>query len=860
MANSWQTETGTAGQTTISVNIPYLSRSDIYVYIAGTEKPFTWDSDTVVRLQTPLKGGEEVLVMRRTAREKLRILFSEGAAFSRDNLDEQNMQFLYLSQELVEGRSIEGFYGDISMNTFRITHLGTPINDTDAANKLYVDEEVNTVTQRSLRVPEASVPVGPTVAGRRNKLLGFDSTGAPVSATPIEGSATELELQLKDIDGASIVGRARTIAELKTIEPQYDRCVVEVMEYATGSVFGGGRFEYVANNTQAEDGGYIFVGKNGARWRRLEHPMSLNVTHFGAVMDGKTDDMPAVKRMHYASLAYSGPTYNRGIVIPAGVIALSTFNLGTSEIGAFHLKGPDVNYGAIPQLTIVPVSATETTPMFQMVARRAEISGIRYNGKGTVQPFFKNDVTRGSYLNVRAFVATDCGGRIFQVVDTIDTLLEQVYGYRNSKAFLWVTWSNLNPGAWDHPTAIEIRNANFTGCKGEHVISAIRAGQSLMTNVWFSSNEYTMDISQGGWTLNNLIIEGSTNPVWAQYAKVTKLDVRIAQGATWDDTKSGYTKDMDLLNGGSGNIPSWVTNAYDQGNNDLNHAGSKFDNGVEMGFQHSNSRTLINNDSQEKWFELGYMAMGRLGETTHLEFLGSQGWDSAAGNMGVPGATGFGGGVSHIFIEQKAAGVSTSTTPMISWYNEGNGPIRAVKMVKGWERITVYVKVAQYARLATPFIRSTGVPRANSGSPYYIRWTGTEMTEAAVNALPNIVTGSRRWSINGSGYDAYGLGMDLDSGRVVMKSPLTSSAAAELLPVTMNEVTKYVPIQPNAQSLRVQRYTKATLPRADHNPFSIVLCTDSGAGSGAVTQMQLLFSDGEKWCAMAVAGTAGIGS
>lgn len=143
MANSWQAEKGQAGQVTVSVNIPYLARTDIYVHIDNVEVGFTWDSDTVIRLDKALVGGEEVLVLRSTAREKLRMLFSEGAAFSRDNLDEQNRQFLYLTQELLEGRSFAGFYGDISMNGFKLTDVAPPVRGTDAANKDYVDSEVD---------------------------------------------------------------------------------------------------------------------------------------------------------------------------------------------------------------------------------------------------------------------------------------------------------------------------------------------------------------------------------------------------------------------------------------------------------------------------------------------------------------------------------------------------------------------------------------------------------------------------------------------------------------------------------------------------------------------------------------------
>lgn len=163
MANSWQSETGTAGQITVNINIPYLDESDIYVYVDEVEQTVTWDSATVVRLSAALTGGEEVLVVRRTARNNLYVQFKEGAAFTRDNLDEQNTQFLYLAQELVEGRSIDGFYGDISMNGFRITDLGDPVDDGDATNKEYVDT-ANGVQDDRLDTLEGMFTTGYTTA------------------------------------------------------------------------------------------------------------------------------------------------------------------------------------------------------------------------------------------------------------------------------------------------------------------------------------------------------------------------------------------------------------------------------------------------------------------------------------------------------------------------------------------------------------------------------------------------------------------------------------------------------------------------------------------------------------------------
>lgn len=141
MAFSWQESTVASGTQNITCDIEYLDKSYIHVYLDGEETTaFSWTSDTVIRLDTALTKDTVVLLIRKTEREYLYIMFASGAPFIEANVDSQNKQFLHLAQELVEGRAIDGFYGDISMHGYRITNLGSPESATDAANKAYVDD------------------------------------------------------------------------------------------------------------------------------------------------------------------------------------------------------------------------------------------------------------------------------------------------------------------------------------------------------------------------------------------------------------------------------------------------------------------------------------------------------------------------------------------------------------------------------------------------------------------------------------------------------------------------------------------------------------------------------------------------
>lgn len=140
MAFSWQEQIKPAGTQDIQCDIEYLDKSYIHVYLDGVETTgYTWTSATNIRLNTALAASTTVLLIRKTEREYLYIEFASGSPFIEINVDSQNTQFLHLSQELVEGRAIPGFYGTISMNGYRITDLANPINSKDAATKSYVD-------------------------------------------------------------------------------------------------------------------------------------------------------------------------------------------------------------------------------------------------------------------------------------------------------------------------------------------------------------------------------------------------------------------------------------------------------------------------------------------------------------------------------------------------------------------------------------------------------------------------------------------------------------------------------------------------------------------------------------------------
>lgn len=657
-------------------------------------------------------------------------------------------------------------------------------------------------------------------------------------------------------DGLKVIGRCVSVAQLRTITGKKDQWI-NVASYNEGTHIGGGFFYWVDDISRVDDSGVFFrVNANGGWVRDLPDVSQLNVNHFGAVPNGKVDCAPAIQLMHNWSVAYAQANGQSvqdapGVQLSYGNYAVSSIDLGTAEIPAFKMTGPVCFYGVIPRCTITPLSLTTTTPFIAVNPRRLEISHIKWNAKGSTQPFCLNRCPRGSYVRVHCFVSTNNGGIVFQVADSIDTQFDQIYAYNGTASFLKGTWTNGQPGEWDHLTAIEFSNCNFTSMKGsDPVINTIRATQCIMRNVWFTNPGCAMDISQGGWLMDTLIIEGAERPIKAQYSKLQLIGCRVEQGAGWDYDASGYDPAMDDPSvGGKGRIPNWVTNGYDQGRFELNNAGFSMKDGAGFGFIYSN--TIMENVSgQPQWMYVGRITVTRLGDAVKMRFLGAANWDSANGTLDRPGGTAFGSGETVLCIEGKSPSVETTSLREAHWYNEGNGPIDAIKLVHTWNYHYIYVRMRQYAREVGVFIETTGLPRLRAGTPFYFVPSNTTMTQAEVDALANAYDAPARWAINRADFAGNGLGMDLDTGDFLMfQKNRLARYGIDYAPITYNGQSRWLQINDQSVGAKTPFLSKAEL--AQLSPATMVartvLVSDArGTPYGRGTS-RFAWSDGYQW-------------
>lgn len=140
--------------TRISLSIEYFEKDDITLYrnleltplVLGTD--WQWDGNTAINLLTgsPVPAGEYITVRRNTNINRAFNIYDGGAAFSRETLDENFRQMIYLAQEFTEGNGLTGLFFPLDMHGFKITNLGPGTNPQDAINKAQLDIEADRIS------------------------------------------------------------------------------------------------------------------------------------------------------------------------------------------------------------------------------------------------------------------------------------------------------------------------------------------------------------------------------------------------------------------------------------------------------------------------------------------------------------------------------------------------------------------------------------------------------------------------------------------------------------------------------------------------------------------------------------------
>lgn len=189
------------------------------------------------------------------------------------------------------------------------------------------------------------------------------STGGIAPGAWLGIGDASLRAALAANDGEKFVGECQTIAQLRTIEPTFDKQRITLREHTAGTGKGGGQFRAVLSGSgYTDNNGSIIKTTGGAAWLRINADIT-NPLMFGAVASGGADDSAAINAAIAATSAEcDGLGYSYQI---ASTVAINQPNK--------RLRRARISLTA---------AAAVSTVMFRIRANYAEVIECIFDGNG----------------------------------------------------------------------------------------------------------------------------------------------------------------------------------------------------------------------------------------------------------------------------------------------------------------------------------------------------------------------------------------------------------------------------------------------------------------------------------------------
>lgn len=132
-----------SGTTNFTVPFPYISKDHVKASVDGTDVTFTWVNNNTIKLSTAPAVGAIIDIRRETERVNLLVDFQDASTITEQQLDLAAQQTFYIAQEAFDatgGTMAVANDGSYSANGRRLSLVGYPDSDDDAANVQYVKD------------------------------------------------------------------------------------------------------------------------------------------------------------------------------------------------------------------------------------------------------------------------------------------------------------------------------------------------------------------------------------------------------------------------------------------------------------------------------------------------------------------------------------------------------------------------------------------------------------------------------------------------------------------------------------------------------------------------------------------------
>lgn len=290
---------GSGGQSNFTFTSPYIAREHIHVYIDLVETTeFTFTSDFVIALDTPLVVAATVRIRRITPSVEALVDFSNGSVLGETDLDLATLQVLYVMQETADFQILDSIRAVRAPAIEVAGILELPLVADRKNSFLYFD---------ALGNPTVSAFTGDTLAFTPTTEV-FNGTGAQTAFTLVgpPGAASALIIAISGVvqqPDADFTVSSTTITFSTAPPSGTGNIVVQTFGIAreVSTVSGGG----------VVDGGAISVTTLGGVPRTLGIRAGevFNVQDFGAVGNGVTDDTTAIQAAVNAAEALGGTVF-----------------------------------------------------------------------------------------------------------------------------------------------------------------------------------------------------------------------------------------------------------------------------------------------------------------------------------------------------------------------------------------------------------------------------------------------------------------------------------------------------------------------------------------------------------------------